>query len=1163
MSISGDSIQGELVTARPVFVADPNQVYGKVIPLSQGRRVIEGVPIWASVTRYETVTIPYGHGDGGTLSWQEPTRDFAIAFGYQLAPIADHAETAVLRIWLNGGLVYDRSDPLVQQPGLNWTFYSGSDEQNADSVIIADQGTLAMTFPHMMYMVFKNYKLPQYAIGGENSGAWVFDYKVPSIRVELVDGLVVDNSIQDYTMLDGENVEGNGLFVDWENGTSYGLWGTTTPNGASLQTFSDDARTQTSTVPITGATYTNLNGNDFAMLYDQHNAKVSVTGDGIANTSPVHLIDLATGVIQSTFGTANTNTTVQTASVPYSIAGDVAYISGGNGEVPVALFGSIFRDLAAVTYTPAGQWNDHVSFHQRFSADVTFVQHYPCMEMGGGAGGYQDGCVLVGVGSQVRAVFFGLRSGEVVKLGEQLVKDFGAGHQAEYCIVDPVDKCIVVFDRVIASGVVTAYKFFTALGLPIAMPNDYVSSWQGYFPWFNAPHLPSDTTPVYAVVAPSMSSVSTSYRNATKYSNFEGGSFGWVSGGNIKVFQLADGQSKTLAFTGSPSDFLWDSRTHSMIFTRSDVMAVAGVSHTSGEVKTIADYLLWYSLKAGYLETDVSIDAGLTDPVLGSLITAKYATQTLFQDLGLVYDFVYFESDGKVKFVKAPRTASGSVPTAFDLEIGDLGIVGGMTGSDALITTINEPSQQTGSLSLTYLNADKLDIADVVTYRLDTETSDVVGTAQKQLSIPIIMTSQEAYSRASRIVIAASQDNSIVQEFHLTQKYMRLEPSDVVSITNPPFRYVVRLDEVTFNGDFSISVAGFNHATDNNIPIPAESNLGLVLGDEGFGLGDSTALALDIPLLTPGLDAAGSERVIFATGVQGYGQGTFTNANLTWGVSPAGPFTLLYNTTRVATQGFVQGALGDNLHPFCVDNVTTITVALRTGTSDDFESATYTELLEGRNAILIGAAGRWELVFFRDVEVLNAKLVTLSGLLRGRRGTDTNIDTHSSGDVALLVRSIAEDFAEPFQPQSLEASRIGTTLRYIAEGIPHRRPLAPQDVTVVGHSAKCWPPAQLDAADAGAGDIDLSWLRRDRLGTEFIVDPQPLSEEAELYDLEIMDGVDVARLVADLTDPEYTYSAADQTTDFGAPQTTLTIRVYQKSGMTGRGYAAEETLDVH
>jgi hypothetical protein len=50
------------------------------------------------------------------------------------------------------------------------------------------------------------------------------------------------------------------------------------------------------------------------------------------------------------------------------------------------------------------------------------------------------------------------------------------------------------------------------------------------------------------------------------------------------------------------------------------------------------------------------------------------------------------------------------------------------------------------------------------------------------------------------------------------------------------------------------------------------------------------------------------------------------------------------------------------------------------------------------------------------------------------------------------------------------------------------------------------------------------------------------------------------RTIAGLSTPAAFYSAAEQTTDFGAPQSSVDINVYQISSRIGRGFAGQATV---
>ena len=71
----------------------------------------------------------------------------------------------------------------------------------------------------------------------------------------------------------------------------------------------------------------------------------------------------------------------------------------------------------------------------------------------------------------------------------------------------------------------------------------------------------------------------------------------------------------------------------------------------------------------------------------------------------------------------------------------------------------------------------------------------------------------------------------------------------------------------------------------------------------------------------------------------------------------------------------------------------------------------------------------------------------------------------------------------------------------------------------------------------------------------------PLNEDSEAYDLEVLGpSANVVRSVRGLAAPSWTYTAAAQAADFGSPQPTYTINLYQLSALVGRGQVAMRTI---
>jgi hypothetical protein len=91
--------------------------------------------------------------------------------------------------------------------------------------------------------------------------------------------------------------------------------------------------------------------------------------------------------------------------------------------------------------------------------------------------------------------------------------------------------------------------------------------------------------------------------------------------------------------------------------------------------------------------------------------------------------------------------------------------------------------------------------------------------------------------------------------------------------------------------------------------------------------------------------------------------------------------------------------------------------------------------------------------------------------------------------------------------------------------------------------------------------IHISWIRRTRIDGDNWGVEVPLGEETEAYVLEILSGGSVVRSIACDT-PMAVYASADELADFGAPQTSLHVRVAQISSTVGAGHFAEVTLAV-
>ncbi len=229
------------------------------------------------------------------------------------------------------------------------------------------------------------------------------------------------------------------------------------------------------------------------------------------------------------------------------------------------------------------------------------------------------------------------------------------------------------------------------------------------------------------------------------------------------------------------------------------------------------------------------------------------------------------------------------------------------------------------------------------------------------------------------------------------------------------------------------------------------------------------------------------------------------------------------------------------------DQVNKVEVLL---TSGSLASVSELAVFNGANPALIGD----ELVQFQNAELIGERTYRLSRLLRGRQGTEWAVGSHSAGDRFILL-------SPALYGTAIANNLIGRQLFY--KGVSVGNSLGNTDevtFTYTGRNLKPFAPVHVKGVRDGSGNLSISWIRRSRVDAEWRDGVGiPLGEESELYEVEILDGSTVVRTIG-ATSPSASYSAAVQTTNFGSPQSSISVKVYQLSVVVGRGYATNASI---
>ena len=412
----------------------------------------------------------------------------------------------------------------------------------------------------------------------------------------------------------------------------------------------------------------------------------------------------------------------------------------------------------------------------------------------------------------------------------------------------------------------------------------------------------------------------------------------------------------------------------------------------------------------------------------------------------------------------------------------------------------------------------------------------------EEIQLAVVMSVDEARQLADALLFDrwASRGR---RTWATTRKYARLVPSDTVELDGERVRVLSRSDEG--------SVIRWEGVTDD-----AEVVEQSITGVQGTFPRQvvtvtvpTTWLLLDIALLRDADDEPGA--YVAAYGPAPHWRGAVLYSSID-GVGWTRALTMPRPGSAI---GVATNALGDWAGGNVFDESARLNVSLYNGSC---ESVSRLAVLNGGNAIAIEGADGWEVLQYRDALLEDDGTWTLTGFLRGRRGTEFAMAGHAAGNhVVLLSSSTIRDLV-------IDSSAIGIERPYRAVSIGDTIATTPeQEETITAERLRPWSPVQLGGGRNAAGDVLLQWRRRTRVGGEWrdSVDAS-LGEDSEAYEVVIYTNstrTTVVRTIGSLSSPAATYTAAQQTTDFGSPQATVCWAAYQRSESVGGGHLAHAT----
>lgn len=540
-------------------------------------------------------------------------------------------------------------------------------------------------------------------------------------------------------------------------------------------------------------------------------------------------------------------------------------------------------------------------------------------------------------------------------------------------------------------------------------------------------------------------------------------------------------------------------------------------------------------LRAGYEADDFSV-AGLSPSVVRGMAQGQVSnTRGPLETLQTAFFFEPSKSD-KIYFKQRSSTALVSIPFA------DLGAAAdAVNDEDPLALIVGNELEVPAQVSLSYANM----LGD---YNAATEHSDRLLTGQEtnqvvQLGLGMLPSEAKGVADALLFDQIAGLTRTTLR---LPLKYAYLEPGDVFTVTNQDgrvyrLRSQVKRDNLTII-EHECTLDDATALTSSQI-----TSEDYALSETVRSIAPTIWEAMDIPLLRDADNQAGfyvavaPDRALPADEWPGAVFVRSWSADAFEQLFTSGDSCVMGSCTTIL--GGFDGGSGR------FDEGHTLTVRV----TGELANTTRADMLNdlSLNAALVGS----EIIRFRLAELLGTvngeNEYRLSGFVRGQRGTEQHIGTHTASERFVLLNASLRRVLDQNSEIGVLSDVKAVTLNKLLSAV------TAEAFTDTAVALKPFSVAGLRALASGS-DLVLTWNRRTRLSYRYggtVGASVPLGEATEVYRIDVYDGVTFKNTYT-ATDGSYTYTAANLAADGFTTGEVVTFVVRQVSEIVGPGFPA-------
>jgi len=544
---------------------------------------------------------------------------------------------------------------------------------------------------------------------------------------------------------------------------------------------------------------------------------------------------------------------------------------------------------------------------------------------------------------------------------------------------------------------------------------------------------------------------------------------------------------------------------------------------------------------AGISSGDLDLTELVNSDVRGYRVSQAGSVRAVLEQLQAAFPFDVIQSGYKLRFKSRGGASVLTVPES------DLGAHTGNDIPSRFMLTTEMPSQVPAKVTFNFLNADR---------EYDPDEQSAAFTAQDvkdsyTVSLPLVMTPTEALQAADVLLKKEQRERTTAGTFWLppADDYRKLEAADVIDVIAQGRTHTLRLTKVTQLPDGRVECDGVLTSS-AAYASAAQAQPSLATGQTLVPLaGSSELLLLDIPRIVSDQDVPG-----ISLGMYGFTDGWPGGVALRSDDSGETYNSIVAFSAKTEAFTASNALAAHNGYALDASSILTVTPDW---TGADLFSITESQLYANGNIAAYGAEGRWEIVCFKTATASGSDYV-IRDFLRGLFGTEWATGLHVAGDRLVMLDLTTTDFAGlPLtainSPRLWRGVTAGAALDSAVDvsntyGAVNLMPLSPVD----GYGT----------IDRTTGDWLIGVQRRTRWQVSLFSGAEvPLGESAASYVFDVWDATytTLKRTVASAV-AYFTYSAAQQTADFGGVTTTVYVKAYQVSSVVGRGFPLQFSL---